>query len=288
MLRYGGYIMADNLVTYFSYYTDKILIGRVCGAAALGFYGRAYTLVNIPTQNLASVLGATLFPALARLQHQPDRLRRYFLKSYTLFLSLTLPITVACGLFGEDIIRVFLGAKWMDAVTVFRLLAPTILAFALVNPTGLLLQALGRARQSLAIGLMILPVTVAAYCIGIAWGPVGVAAGFSIAMWVLMVPVLLWGVAGTPVRPGDLLRAIAPPLVAVIAAAALALVVWVAGVSRIGLPLVRLVLVNGVLFGTHAALLYFALGQRPLYRSVFAGLGLKLKPFELFAKSVRV
>jgi PST family polysaccharide transporter len=286
MLRYGGYMMADNVVVYFSYYTDKILIGRVCGAVALGLYGRAYTLVNIPSQNLANAFGATLFPALSRLQHQPDRLRSYFLKSYTLFLSLAMPTTVACGLFGEDIIRVFLGTKWMDAVTVFRLLAPTILVFALINPTGILLHAVGRAAQSLWIALMILPVTVAAYFIGIAWGPVGVASGFSISMWVLLIPVLIWGVAGTPVRPRDLARAILPPAVAVAGGAVVALVCWLP-VSRIGIPLVRLVLVSGALFGTHAALLYFALGQKPLYRSVLHGLGLRLKPFGLFAKAVR-
>jgi PST family polysaccharide transporter len=278
MLKYGSYVMADNIVCYLSYYTDKILIGRVCGAVALGFYGRAYTLINIPTQNLASVLGSTLFPALSRLQHQPERLRNYFLKSYTLFLSLTMPITVAAGLFGEDIIRVFLGAKWMDAVTVFRLLTPTILAFALINPVGLLLQALGLVARNLWIGLMILPVTVAAYFIGIAWGPVGVASGFSIAMWIVMLPVLLWAIAGTPIRPRDLVRAIAPPTVAVVVAAGAALVVWAAGVSRIEVPFVRLVIVNGLLFAVHAALLYFALGQKPLYRSVLHALGLKLKP----------
>jgi len=277
MLKFGGYVMADNIVCYFSFYTDKILIGRVCGAAALGLYGRAYTLINIPTQNLAAVLGSTLFPALARLQHQPDRLRSYFLKSYTLFLSLTMPITVAAGLFGEDIIHVFLGGKWMDAVTVFRLLAPTILAFALINPVGLLLQALGLVARNLWIGFMILPVTLSAYFIGIKWGPVGVASGFSIAMWVLIVPILGWAIAGTAFRPRDLLRAIVPPAVAVTVAAGVALVVWIPA-SRIGVPILRLSVVSAALFGVHAALLYFVLGQKALYASVFHGLGLRLKP----------
>jgi O-antigen/teichoic acid export membrane protein len=287
MLRYGGLLMADNVVMYFSYYTDKILIGRVCGAVVLGVYGRAYTLINVPSQNLASAFGATLFPALARLQHQPERFRNYFLKSYTLFLSLAFPVTVACGLFGEDIIRVFLGPKWSDAVPVFRLLAPTILAFALINPTGILLQALGRMAQSLYIGLLILPVNLIAYAVGIRWGAVGVASGFSIAMVVLIVPTILWGIAGTPIRPRDLFRAIAPPLLSVFIAAACALACWVL-VSRVPVPLVRLVLVNGVLFTVHAALLYFAFGQRALYLSVLEGLGVTKRFSGLFAKAVRV
>jgi O-antigen/teichoic acid export membrane protein len=287
MLRYGGIMTVDNVVTYLSYYTDKILLGRFWGAAALGLYGRAYQLVNIPTQNLASVLGATLFPALARLQSQPERLRNYFLKSYTLFLSLTMPITVACGLFGEDIIRIFLGPKWMDAVPVFRLLAPTILAFALINPTGILLQALGRVGQSLWIGCVIMPVAIAGYFFGLRYGPVGVASGFSISMLIMILPTILWGIRGTPISPRDIVRAIAPPLSSVLIAAALAMICWIPA-SRLPYSLLRLVIVNVVLFGTHAALLYFVMGQRALYLSVLHGLGFTIKPTGFLAKFVRV
>ena len=48
---------------------------------------------------------------------------------------MTLPITITCALFANDLILVFLGPKWKDAAVIFRLLAPTILIFALINPT---------------------------------------------------------------------------------------------------------------------------------------------------------
>ena len=77
--------------------------------------------------------------ALSRLQDDPERFKSYFLKGYSLVLMLTLPVTVACALFAHDIILVVLGAKWMSAVPIFRFLAPTILAFALINPVTWLL-----------------------------------------------------------------------------------------------------------------------------------------------------
>lgn len=276
MIKYGGTLMLDSAVMYFAYNTDKILLGRFLGAEALGLYGRAYQLVNIPTATLSSVLGATLFPVLSRLQEEPERLRNYFLKSYTLFLSLAMPVTVACGLFGEDIIRVFLGPKWIEAAPIFRLLAPTILAFALINPTGLLLYALGRVIQGLWIGLMIAPVVIAGYAFGLSYGPVGVAGGFSGAMLLLIVPSILWGVRGTPVSSKDVFRAIFPPLSSVVIAGVLAGLVSIPA-ARIEIPFFRLVVENVVLFGVHAALLYFVLGQKALYLSVFSGLGLKFR-----------
>jgi PST family polysaccharide transporter len=279
MIRYGSLLMADNIVMYIGYNMDKVLLGRFAGATALGFYGRAYQLINIPTQNLCTAVGAAAFPALSRLQHQPERLRSYFLKCYTLFLSLNIPITVACGLFGEDIIRVFLGAKWVDAVPLFRLLAPTMLAVALINPPGLLLAAIGRVKESLWIGLFIAPTVILGYAIGLPYGPVGVASGFSAAMLLLAVPVILWAIHYTPVSPADVWQAIRPPLYSVLVAASLALLVAIPA-SLLPFALLRLILICGVLFTVYLSMLIFVMGQKELYLKVLAGLGLKLKRSE--------
>jgi O-antigen/teichoic acid export membrane protein len=267
MIRYGSILMVDSIVIYISYNTDKILLGRFWGAQSLGFYGRAYQLMNIPTQNLSTAVNAVALPALSRLQHDPERLRRYFLQCYTLFLSLNMPITVACGLFGEDIIRVFLGPKWADAVPIFRLLAPTMLAMALINLPGLLLAAVGRVVQSLGLSLLIAPVVVLGYAFGLPYGPVGVAGGFSIAMLLLIVPVILWGVRGTPVSPADIWQAIRPPLYSIIVASAAAVLAAIPA-SYLSHAFFRLCFENTVLFGAYAAMLVFVMGQKPLYLNV--------------------
>ena len=272
MLRYGGVLMTDTVLIYIAYNADKVLLGRFWGASALGFYGRAYTLINIPTANLTSAVAGVAFPALSRLQDQPERLRSYFAKCYTLFLSLSMPVTVAFGLFGEDIIRVFLGPKWIDSVPLFRLLAPTILAFALTNPTGWLLNALGRVVQSLWIGFLIAPVVVLGYAFGVPYGPLGVASGFSISMLLLIVPVILLGIRNTPVTAADIWGAIRPPLYSVIVAAIAASLIALPA-SHLPFALLRLCAVNGVLFSVYVLMLIFVMGQKPLYLNVLKGFG---------------
>ena len=279
MVRYGSLLMADNIVMYIGYNMDKVLLGRFVGATALGFYSRAYQLINIPTTNLCTAVGNAAFPALSRLQHEPVRLRSYFLKCYTLFLSLNIPITVACGLFGEDIIRVFLGAKWMDSVPLFRLLAPTMLAVAFINPPGLLLAAIGRAKESLLIGCAIAPTVILGYALGLPYGPVGIASGFSASMLLLAVPVTLWAISYTPVSPADVWGAIRPPLYSVFVAAGAALLVSLPA-SGLHFALLRLLLICGVLFTVYFIMLFFPMGQKALYLKVLAGLGLKLKRSE--------
>ena len=123
MLHFGGTLSLNGLVAYVAYNADKVMIGRFWGVDAIGIYGRAFQLVTIPTENVNSAVGEVAFSALARLQDDPIRLRNYFLKGFSLVLGLTLPTTIACALFADDIVLFFLGPNWKDAAAIVRLLS---------------------------------------------------------------------------------------------------------------------------------------------------------------------
>ena len=112
MLRFGGTITLNGLIVYVAYNLEKLLLGRYFGPDALGLYGRAYELINLPTRILNSAVGSVAFSALSRLQTDEERIRKYFLAGYSLVVSLTLPTTIVCAVFADDIILVVLGPKW--------------------------------------------------------------------------------------------------------------------------------------------------------------------------------
>jgi O-antigen/teichoic acid export membrane protein len=273
MLRYGSLLTLKNLVVYFAFNTDKVLLGRIWGAEVLGIYGRAYQLISLPTQNLTSTIGQVAVPALSRLQDDPERLRNYFLKGYGLFLSIVLPITVVCALFSEDIIRVFLGPKWSAAVPLFRLLAPTVLTLALVNPFNWLLLALGRPGRSLQIALASAPVVIAGYVIGLSHGPRGVAAGFSATTILLVLPTILWAIRGTPITAFDILKVLLRPFLSILVAVAVVLAAW-RFVDLLAQPFVRLLLANMIFFGVYTLLLCFVMGQMDFYAGLIREIGI--------------
>lgn len=275
MVRYGGTVTLNSVVVYLAYNAEKVLLGKFLGAATLGMYGRAYQLINLPTESLNSTIGGVAFPALCRVQSDPPRLRSYFLKGYTLFLSLVMPITMGCALFAEEIIRVALGPQWNEAAGVFRLLAPTIAAFALINPFAWLMLANGNAVRSLKIALMIAPVVILGYLIGLKYGhgPQGVATGFSTAMLLLVAPVILWAKQGTLISTKDVVNAIARPVLSIAMAAVIAFALR-APLSRIHPPLLRLVLASSVLFGSYFAILLFVMKQKAVYMELFRSTGL--------------
>jgi O-antigen/teichoic acid export membrane protein len=272
MLRYGGTVTLNGVIVYIAYNADKVLLGRFCGAEVLGIYGRAYQLINLPTANLNSAIGSVAIPALSRLQNDPERLKNYFLKGYSLFLSLVLPITVACALFAEDIVLVFLGPKWGAAVPVFRWLAPTILAFALINPPGWLMLATNRAGRSLLIALMIAPIVILGYFVGLSHGPEGVAAGFSVTTVLLVVPVIAWATRDTAITAIATFRVVMRPVLAILLGTAVTVMLW-GFIHLLNPPILRLVVANTVLFGVYGLVLWFVLGQKVVYLSLLREIG---------------
>lgn len=276
MLRYGGAAMLNNVVTYVAYNADKVLLGRFWGAQTLGVYARAYQLINVPNQSFNTIFAQVAFPALSRLQNDADRFKSYFLKGYGLLLCILIPIAVACAMFAEDIVRVFLGAQWSQSVPVFQFLAPTTLAFALINPFTSLMLATGGAMRSLKIGLVIAPVVFVGYAIGVSGGPTGVALGFSISLALVVVPMAAWATRGTGITSVEIFMAAARPMIAILVGAGATLVVW-NFTQPLGLPIFRLAARTGILFGVYIVVLWFIIDDRQFYLGLFREI--VLRPF---------
>src|SRR5712671_2983131 len=267
LLHFGGTVTLNSLIVYVAYNLEKVLLGRFWGADVLGFYGRAYQLANMPTQNLNSAIGGVAFSALSRLQNDAIRLKNYFLNGYTLVLSMTIPLTIFGMLFADDLIEVILGPKWMETAYIFRLLTPTILIFGIINPLGWLLLAIGLQGRSLTIAMVSAPLVITAYVVGLPYGPGGVALAYSSAMTLWLIPHVVWCLHNTMISPWDLLRATSRPFLSGIVAALCVLGFehyW----SKLPSAILRLGLGGGGMFLVYICMLFFVLGQKTFYRDL--------------------
>lgn len=271
MMHFGGSLTLIGLLGYIANNADKVMIGRFWGVDAIGIYGRAYQIVSIPTDNLNSAIGEVAFSALSRLQNQPVHFRSYFLKGFSLVLGLTLPVTIACGLFADDIVSVFLGPRWNEAATMVRLLAPTIAIFAIINPLGWFLFSIGLVARGLKVAPVLAAVMITAYAVALPYGPKAVAFAYSAALTVWVIPHIWLCVHGTVISVRDILLAVSRPLASGILAGGLAFGVRLIGGSLVS-PLPRLVLESSVLLITFFGVLLFVAGQKSLYLDLLRGL----------------
>jgi len=271
MIHFGGTLTLNGLIAYVAYNAEKVMIGYFWGADAIGIYGRAYQVVSIPTDNLNSAVGEVAFSALSRLQDDPPRLKSYFLKGFSLVLGMTLPVTITCALFADDVVFVLLGPKWTDTIAIVRLLAPTIAIFAIINPLGWLVYSIGLVARCLKIALVFAPLMITGCVIGLPYGPKGVAFAYSAVMTLWVIPHIVWCIHGTPISLRDILSTVSRPLVSGLLAGGLAFGVRLMCGQFVS-PLPRLVLESGVLLITFFGVLLFATGQKSLYLDLLRGL----------------
>lgn len=271
LVRFGGTVTLNSVVVYFAYNADKILLGRFWGANALGIYGRAYQLINLPVQQLWSAVGRVAVPVLSRMQNDAAMLHRSYLRFHSVVISMTIPIVFSCALFADEIVRVVLGAKWAACVLILRLLAPTAFVLAVIDPLDWLLWATGMVGRNLKIGLLITPVVILGVIAGLHHGAPGVALGYSTAMILLLGPVLAWAKHKTGITTRDYWDLIKRPALAGIVGASagwLARLAFHAALAPVFLLAVELTVNCAV----YAGLLLFVMGEKRVYADIVSQL----------------
>jgi O-antigen/teichoic acid export membrane protein len=205
MLTFGANITAGSLIYSLARGADNLLIGRFFGAAAVGLYSRASILLIRPLEQFTIPINAVLVPALSRLQTEPDRYRRTFLRVYeamalTSFLSTGLLLALA-----RPLTLVVLGPKWEQAAPIFAGFSIAALCIPLAGASTWLFQTQGRGKDWLINSVLGSCITVGSFVAGLPFGPVGVAIAYSVAGLFIGVPILFYfaGRQG-PVTTADL------------------------------------------------------------------------------------
>lgn len=121
--NYGGYLFAAQLLTYLASNVDTYLIGARWGAVSLGLYNRAFTLMTLPVRQALVPLTNVMLPVLSRTADDDQRFYRFLLRlQFGLGAAVIWAYLTAVAL-APDIIEVVLGAQWLEASSIFRLLA---------------------------------------------------------------------------------------------------------------------------------------------------------------------
>jgi PST family polysaccharide transporter len=212
MVKFGGGLTGFSFLNYFTRNTDNIVIGFALGSGPLGIYSKAYQLLSLPISQINAPVASVMLPALSRLQDNPRRYRRAYLRALSAIAIVGMPIVVCAFLLADEAVAILLGPGWEQAAEVFRWLAPAAL-FGTVNVApGWLCVSLGRAGTQLRWAVISAPLTVIAFLVGVRWGVTGVAAAFSVSWCIGFYIFVAMACHGSPVRQSDIGRALVPPL----------------------------------------------------------------------------
>jgi O-antigen/teichoic acid export membrane protein len=212
MVVFGSSVAASYLTITLNRSADNILIGWYWGAAPLGLYSRAYNLLMLPIRQLTAPASSVAIPAFSRIQDDPDRFARYYLGALGLVVWISAPIFGFLFVAAEPVIVLILGSQWREAAPVFQFLAISALGQLLLESTIWLLISRGESRRLLKLLLIVSPVIVASFVIGLPFGIKWVALSFSLVLTMSLPWILKYAFRGTSLTLARAGRALLYPV----------------------------------------------------------------------------
>jgi O-antigen/teichoic acid export membrane protein len=213
IVTYGFHIILLETAGAFRNNVDYLLVGRILGAASLGFYTMSYRIPELLIRSLNYVVGNVSLPALAITQSDKGRMRKFYF-GYLRFLSMfVFPVGVGLAFTAPVFIPLFLSEKWVSAIVPTALISIALCITALGYVPGVLYKAISRPDILNKLAFIKMPIAVLILWYSTRWGIVGVAAG-QIAIGLISVSLdLLVANRVMNYSLGELVRSIAPAFV---------------------------------------------------------------------------
>jgi PST family polysaccharide transporter len=197
LVGFGGNVAASYVIFNLIRSADNILIGRYWGAGPLGLYSRAYNLLMLPVSQLNAPAGSVAIPAFSRIQDDPELFARYYLRVANLIMWISAPIFGFLFVAATPVIVLTLGDKWREAAPVFQILSISALGQLLLESTVWLFVSRGQSKRLLKLLLIISPIIVGSFVIGLPFGIKGVALSFSLVLITILPWILKFTFRGT-------------------------------------------------------------------------------------------
>ena len=123
LFDYGMWVFFFGITVFVGFNGAGVVIGKVLGATALGYFQTAQRIPSIVVRQLGEAINGVAFPAYAELQSSVDSLRTAYQRIAGFTATLLIPAAVGIMCIGHDFTRIFLGPKWEPMVPALLILS---------------------------------------------------------------------------------------------------------------------------------------------------------------------
>ena len=212
MVGFGGNVAVSYVIFNWVRTADNILIGRYWGAGPLGLYSRAFNLLTLAVSQISAPTSSVAIPALSRIQDDAELFVRYYLKIMNLIVWIVGALFGFLFVAATPVIVLVLGAKWREAAPVFQILTISALGQVLLESTLWLLISQGRSARLLKLMLVLSPIMIGSFVLGLPFGIKGVAWSLSITLLCALPWILTFTFRNTNLTLSRLFEALARPV----------------------------------------------------------------------------
>jgi O-antigen/teichoic acid export membrane protein len=148
-LKFGIDVAGGRSLFYIFQKSDIFIIGKLLGTQSLGYYSFAMQLASLPTDKIVSTVNQVLFPVFSRLQHDLSKIQEMYLRTTKYMSIFVSPLFFGGAIWGDEIIHVVLGEKWVPVIFLFKCLCLSQLFVSMIAINGFVHTSMGRPRWSL-------------------------------------------------------------------------------------------------------------------------------------------
>jgi O-antigen/teichoic acid export membrane protein len=283
-LTTGRAVFLTNIVNWLLGNLDRVIIGRVLNAHAVGLYTVAYNLASIPNVLLLGALQPAFLAAGAKFQHEPHRLAQGWLLGLACVLVLATPAAIVMAMLAHDLVALLYGAEWMDSAWVLAVLFLCLPAWACWGLSTPVLWNTNRRHHEFLLQLPLLAIALPAWWFFSPSGIRGIAIVSVVVIFARAIVIVTAAARALQVRASTILPYVARGA-ALAAFCALAVIAGKQAVTGISFPGVSLF--SGGLCAAVAMLVAIAARPQWLGREAQIALARLLPSFALrFAPAV--
>ena len=182
LLYFGFGFTLAKIGNYFATQADNLVVARWLGPTALGHYAYAYQLMASPATLFGQILDRVLFPTMASVQHEPERLIRAYRSGVFVCATVILPVSAFIVILAPEIVLILLGPVWADVTVPLQILACGMLFRTSYKISDTIVRATGAVyARAWRQAIFAVAVLVGAL-VGQNWGLAGVATGVFLAL----------------------------------------------------------------------------------------------------------
>lgn len=144
-LSFGLYQMGERAFNYLSSNVDYLIIGRFLGAELLGYYTLAYKIISIAVYRVNPIITRVAFPIFSKLQKDNEILRKGYARVVQLLSLVVFPFLIGAMVIGKPFVVAVFGEKWIPSILLIQIMALAGCLKTIINPSGSIILAKGRA-----------------------------------------------------------------------------------------------------------------------------------------------
>ena len=181
LISFGWKLLVSSLIDTVYNKLRDLIIGKRYTTDDLAFYNKGNQLTSVLVINICTAIDSVLFPTIAKVQDDKERVKDLTRKSIQLSTFVIMPMMVGVAVCAEPIIRLLLTETWVPCVPYLRIACVSYAVYMIHTANLNAITAIGRSDVFLKLEIIKKAIGIITIALTINYGPLVLACSGLVA-----------------------------------------------------------------------------------------------------------